>query len=253
MIHLERPPKPDELTDEVVAEKTALFKADNNQAVWKEPYIHSLLLRMSYNKCCYCECDITEESKYMEIDHFHDKHDYPDEVVEWTNLLPSCKKCNGTKGTDDTVNYPIINPTENTPSDHLYLYNGVRFRSKDSIGSQTITTLDLNNQDRHCTPRYELSQSVTSKLEELYNRSNEYQNGERPVTPQGTGRLRNDTVELLQKGKRDKVYASIVSSAILNDPYYPLLKQNLQALDRWNTELDELEQELSSIRYDDHP
>ena len=41
--------------------------------------------------------------------------DYPDEVVDWDNLLPSCKRCNTTKGTHDVVTEPIINPFDIDP------------------------------------------------------------------------------------------------------------------------------------------
>lgn len=91
MIHIERTRKPEELTDDVVKQKTKLYKNDHSQTVWKEKYIHDALMSMSYNKCCYCECLLNEESKYMEIEHFHDKSSYPEEVVNWENLLPSCK------------------------------------------------------------------------------------------------------------------------------------------------------------------
>lgn len=80
MIHIERTGKPEELTDDVVKQKTELYKNDHSKTVWKEKYIYDALMAMSYNKCCYCECLLNEESKYMEIEHFHDKSSYPEEV-----------------------------------------------------------------------------------------------------------------------------------------------------------------------------
>lgn len=91
MIHIVRIEKPKELTDEVVKQKTELYKKDNTKTVWKEKYIQEALMAMSYHKCCYCECLLDEESKYMEIEHFHDKSSYPDEVVIWTIFFQAAR------------------------------------------------------------------------------------------------------------------------------------------------------------------
>lgn len=86
MIQLQTIPKPIELTSKVVQELTTLYKQDGT-LVWQQRYIKKALLDMSYNKCCYCECNIIEESNYLEVEHFHPKNLYPDEVVSWENLL----------------------------------------------------------------------------------------------------------------------------------------------------------------------
>ncbi len=136
MIKLIRPPAPDRLTPETVKELTEEFKSDSNKTVWNKDYIKKALLEMSHNKCCYCECKIDEESKYLEVEHFHPKSIYKDEVVVWDNLLPSCKRCNGRKGDRDTLKEPVINPAADEPKDHLWLKN-YTFKNKTSIGKNT--------------------------------------------------------------------------------------------------------------------
>ena len=37
----------------------------------------------------------------MEVEHFEDKKNNPNKVIEWENFLPSCKRCNGSKFTQD--------------------------------------------------------------------------------------------------------------------------------------------------------
>ncbi|MGR0329632.1 HNH endonuclease [Bacillus cereus] len=96
MIHLPRPNCPSKLTDEVKTKLTQDF-ITSGSSVWGKSYIKSALLEMSHNKCAYCECRLDEESKYMEVEHFLPKDDYPKLVVDWNNLLPSCKRCNGKK------------------------------------------------------------------------------------------------------------------------------------------------------------
>ena len=251
MIHIVRIEKPKELTDEVVKQKTELYKKDNTKTVWKEKYIQEALMAMSYHKCCYCECLLDEESKYMEIEHFHDKSSYPDEVVIWDNLLPSCKKCNTTKGTHDTKADPIINPAVDYPQKHMILYKGIRFRKKDKLGEMTITALNLNDQERHCMPRYKLMTEVTQKIENFYETSEEYLSGQKTQTPQGLGRLRNNVLSLLSLGKKEKEYSSIVATAIMNDPYYAKLESNMKKLNSWNQDMTDVAKELFEIKYDE--
>ena len=96
MIKLDRTPKPVELTTALQVALTDEFKL-TGKSVWNIDFIKKALLGFSNDKCCYCEANINEESKYLEVEHFHHKDTYKEEVLEWENLLPSCKKCNGTK------------------------------------------------------------------------------------------------------------------------------------------------------------
>lgn len=249
MIHIDRIPAPVELTDTVVRSKTDTFLADADKVVWRDGYIVDALMAMSHAKCAYCECKLGEESKYMEVEHFHDKKDFPNEVVVWDNLLPSCKKCNTSKGAHNTVLEPIVNPTVDIPQQHMILVRGVRFRGIDELGKMTITVLNLNDQDHHCQNRYAIGQAITVELEKLESASLDFLNGNRKKTTQGLGRLRNSMVELLSKGTKDKEYSAVVATALLNDNLYASLKANLQSLDIWTDEMDKLESELELIRF----
>ena len=99
------------MSDDVVSALTAKFIADKTP-VWKQAYIEAALLAMPYRKCAYCETLILDEAKYLEIEHFRNKDDFPTLVVDWANLLPSCKRCNLKKGTHNVeVDGMIIDPT----------------------------------------------------------------------------------------------------------------------------------------------
>lgn len=249
MIHIDRVDAPSELTEAVVLSKTAAFKADSEKVVWRDKYIVDALMNMSHNKCAYCECKLGEESKYMEVEHFHDKKDFPDEVVLWDNLLPSCKKCNTSKSDHNTVQEPIINPTVDIPQRHMILFRGVRFRGVDDLGKTTVAVLNLNDQDHHCKVRYAIGQAITEELEKLLADSTEFLDGRRMQTPQGIGRLRNSSTALLSKGTKDKEYSAVVATALLSDKFYDSLKANLQKLGIWTDEMNGLEAELQAIRY----
>jgi uncharacterized protein (TIGR02646 family) len=129
MIRLVARPCPPELTPEVQTALTAKYLADNTTAPWKKAYIEQELLLMSHDKCCYCECHIREESKYMEVEHFFAKRWHETQVLEWTNLLPACKRCNIRKSDHDCAIEPIIHPVQDDPRDHLK-WRAYRFYEK---------------------------------------------------------------------------------------------------------------------------
>ena len=83
MIKLERPPKPKELAER---ECDLLTEYKNSKKdVWRKDYIKEPLLRMSHNKCAYCETGLKVYDSYMEIEHFHPKSLYEEKVIEWGN------------------------------------------------------------------------------------------------------------------------------------------------------------------------
>lgn len=165
MISLKAIPKPTELTNKVVQELTARYKKEGS-AVWRKKYITDALLEMSANKCCYCECKIMEASTYLEVEHFHPKSLYPDEVVAWKNLLPSCKRCNGKKGDHDTKKEPIIHPVRDNPKSHL-TWKNYRLYSKTKLGDDTIGVIYLNDRNHLVTTRFDIGDKLMEALEGL--------------------------------------------------------------------------------------
>lgn len=238
MIKLIRSNKPAELTSTEQKILTDEFKKSGT-SVWRKDYITDTLLGYSNNKCAYCECDITEESKYLEVEHFHHKDQYPDEVVEWNNLLPSCKKCNGTKGSHDTYKEPIINPCDDNPQEYLILKN-YRLKGKDDFGKLTISVLDLNNQDRHCKKRFEIGNATYQKLEDFLELIEEYETGKSTSTRR-KNRIINGVKGLLGIAQSDKTYSATTSSIILSSSDFGEIKSKLSQLDFWDDELTELE------------
>ena len=63
MIKLTRPDCPAELTIEFQRNQTEEFKR-TGASVWRGKFIIQGLLAMSFGKCAYCECRVTEESKF---------------------------------------------------------------------------------------------------------------------------------------------------------------------------------------------
>lgn len=134
------------------------------EAVWKQDYITDALMKMSGGKCAYSELPLNTHSNYMEVEHFRHKDKYPEDVVKWGNLLPSCKKCNTTKGKWDVVAEPIVNPLTDNPADHLSI-RSCRYYAKTDKGSNTIKVVALNDRNHFVIRRYETAVTISDLLE----------------------------------------------------------------------------------------
>lgn len=249
MIKIERIECPIELTGEVQLQKTSLYKINPKESVWSEEYIKNALLNMSHGKCAYCECRLEDSGRYMEVEHFHDKSNYPDEVVVWENLLPSCKTCNTHKGTHDTYIEPIINPTVDRPQDHMALHMGCRWRKKDDMGDLTIIVLDLNNQRRHIKYRYEVADAISKKVEELLDLMKSYV-ADSPKVARKRFKLVNSVREIFEFCSPTETYAAIKATTLLNDSLYVELIQLMKQESLWSEEFESYHQTLANICYD---
>jgi uncharacterized protein (TIGR02646 family) len=238
MIKLDLLPKPEQLTDELVRTKTLEFKADTTKNVWNIPWLKNAIAGLAYGKCCYSEIRLGEESNYMEVEHFFPKKLYPDKVMQWGNLLPSCKKCNTTKGNHDTRNEPIVNPFIDNPKDYFYIDGGF-YRVKDASlkGKRTLDKLGLNDISHFVKPRRIVSEIITRDLS---------------VYKVGTVLAKNDALSkcltglkgLMGKGNRKEKYAALYSTIILEDDNFKAIETYLKENNLWDEELNSLKQEL---------
>lgn len=239
MIRLPTIPSPAELTDEVVQKLTSSYKTTGTE-VWQQPYIRKALLEMSAGKCCYCETKLGEESKYLEVEHFHPKKYYPDEVVTWENLLPVCKRCNAHKSSHDTKREPIIHPVQDEPKTHLRLTNYF-LKANTPLGKTTIEVVCLNDIDRLVTPRFRLGSQIIRELEELLDMVTNCDHY--PAVKQRNQVVGKLTV-LLSLGTRVAKYSATAATIILGEDSYHQTKQLLLKNNWWNEELTQLEKEV---------
>lgn len=237
MIHLPRPNCPSKLTDEVKTKLTQEF-IDSGNSVWGKSYIKSALLEMSHNKCAYCECRLDEESKYMEVEHFLPKDDYPKLVVDWNNLLPSCKRCNGKKGTHDVRKEPIINPTVDTPSNHVKMFNYL-IKGKDLKGKTTIDVLHLNQFDRLVQPRMLIGTQTIETVEVLLEMAEKFDSGS-DATARIKSRIVNGTTQLLVEAQPYSQYSATVASVLFTNEDFFKLKEIMNKCGLWDAEHQEL-------------
>jgi len=236
MIKLELPVKPDRLTPEFQAIKTQEFK-DIGKQVWNIDWLKEAVFNMAFGKCCYSETRLGEESKYMEVEHFHPKVPYSNEVIQWGNLLPASKKCNATKGSHDTIAEPIVNPFVDNPKDY-FLFKNYRYSPKNEIAKRTIEVLALNDRDHFVNPRFRIGTEIIEMLEYFIEDIDNVDNKKKQ------SRYISRLKKLLGQGNRREVYSALVSTMILSDDNYIKIEKHLIGRNLWDAELEALKTEL---------
>lgn len=242
MIELNRAVKPTYLTDEKVSELTDEFKT-SGKSVWNHEQIKKPLLDSSHGKCAYCECDLLKESNYMEVEHFEDKCHNPDKVVIWNNLLPSCKKCNGAKGTHDVMSEPIINPYDDDPRVHLSL-RLYRLRGKTDKGKNTIGVTNLNNSTRLVISRFEIGEKINDLVETAWDRFSHYQDN--PNT-RAKNKLVGIVEGILEECQPNSSYSASTSTILKSDEKFSELVAALKQEGLWTDDLEELSQSSAEL------
>lgn len=251
MIKLIRLDKPSELTPEVEKQLIKEFK-ETGKSVWRKDYIVIPLSKMSHNKCCYCETMLGEQARPMQVEHYHCKDLYPDEVVKWENLLPCCSQCNSNKSTLDTYSTPIIDPSVDNPKDYLYL-KCYMIKSKDNtIGSKgrlTVDQLELNHRERLVNPRIEVADKMHYKLTDIHEKAvalNSREDGKL----YNKSRIINTLVDILKMAQPNAEYSAFIATIILTDEDYLETKDILKSRNLWTDELESLHNCAAEIKLD---
>jgi len=245
MIKLTREDKPIYLSDEKVLELTSNFKSTKS-SVWNNDHIKVPLLKSSHGKCAYCECPLTSGSSYMEVEHFEDKKHNEDKVVQWENLLPSCKKCNGSKGVHNVIAEPIINPYIDEPKDHLSM-RLYRFRGKTGKGNNTIEVTNLNHSTRLVLSRFEIGEKIDELIDIAWERHITFV--ERQDT-RSRNKLINIVEGLLEECQPKSAYSASTATNLLTDSKFLELVLIMKRDALWSDELNSLMIEGSELVLD---
>ncbi|HEI9845364.1 TPA: hypothetical protein SLN72_002349 [Morganella morganii] len=235
MIKLERNFTPLFFSPQNVSFLTEKFKSSGAH-VWHHDDVKNSLMDLSDKKCAYCEVKLGEKSTYHEVEHFKDKNDYPDDVIEWGNLLPSCRHCNGSKGTHDVVCEPIVNPFNNIPSDFFYIKN-FRLKGKNEIGTLTIDVLNLNDRDHLVKPRCEIGSIISEKLEDSTFLFNEYI---LKPTNQKKRKLIGTVRGILKECQKTAMFSAISATILHTSEDYLIIRDNMKANDLWDEDMEQL-------------
>ena len=177
----------------------------------------------------------------MEVEHFKYKGLYTTLVVEWNNLLPSCKRCNIAKGVHDVDISPIVNPYDADPRQHLY-FKLYQFKGKNQVGKSTIEVLDLNNSDRLVVRRFEVGEQVFSSVQVAIDRLEDYKVSSTAIRK---SKLLGIIETILNECQPTAIYAATTATVALNDKDFMDVISQLKTLGLWE---DYLETKLSAAR-----
>lgn len=243
MIKLNRGEKPEALTDEVCEELKKLYAEDKDKDVWNSSKIKTplkeALLKMSHNKCSYCECMIGIESKDVTIDHFLPKSENPEKVVEWENLFPACLRCNRKKNKQEEQ---IVNPCVDEPKKYLGITAANRFRMKgidlEGIGKNTIEVVGLNDIARVITPRMVEWEALKDHLMEI----------EEDLKEAGyKKKYRLRLQKIMENCLEDNSYAAVKATNLINDDSYHIIKTFLIKEGQWTDNMKDIETKIKRI------
>lgn len=249
MIKIEKKQCPSQLTNSLKNTLTAQYlSSPKKKNVWNKPFIKSALLESSHGKCAYCECRVDIEASYMEVDHYHDKYTFPQSVVEWDNLLPSCKRCNRNKSTFDTKSNPFINPANTDPRDHMHM-RVYRFSPKTIEGANAIKVLRLNDIHRIIMPRAEIIEVLNDQVEDILERIEMFRNG-KLAEIDSRNKINDYFYNLMQEGMPYSQYAGTVATHLINNPSFNQAIKLWGIERQWNEENESMYQKLKSIAFD---
>lgn len=242
MIKLELPPEPPELTaqkDRLIAEY-----CNKEKAVWREGVVGEIIKRvlceMTHNKCAYSEAPLGENGNPWDVEHFYPKNLYPEKVVEWGNLLPSCKTCNSRKGSRDVRKFPIVNPLWSNPKEYLYVefFRYYPIPEYSDMGKRTIKFLGLNDRDQFVTPRFNEASRVVESVEKL----------QETMANMDCEELRVEVLGILESVGPAHNYSAVIATHLLYEHRgLAELECVLRKNDLWDQYLDEAKQVLVSV------
>ena len=245
MIFIRRLSPPPELTHSLVHSLTASYIADTTKTVWDQRFLRDALLVMTHKKCAYCEASLNEQSMYMEIDHFHPKSLYKHLVIDWVNLLPSCKHCNATKGDYDSANLPIVDPTKVDPRDHLkfalYRFHGVTER-----GEATVEVLGLNDQQANVYPRFRAGEMLNEAVDRLLELGSDYK---AKLTVRSRNKMMNQVQSILREAGPLAEYSAVLATILRGSKVFSDMVSFLTSEGLWNNELESLLDSVYRIAY----
>jgi hypothetical protein len=223
------------LTLAFVANGIARYSLDGS-SVWNVDEIKTALVDISNNKCAYCELPLGEGAAYVEVEHFLAKSHHPDRVLEWDNLLPACRRCNGKKS-DWDVTIPgqmMVDPATMDPRVHIQIDEAYRPIGLTPEGENTIVEIALDDIQRLGVMRYKLGEKFKRKIEELYDLYTTVLLA--PTTRKRRAAIRKIKGALEMSGP-DQPFSAVIATVLMRSANYAALKAEMLAAGDWDAEL----------------
>jgi len=164
---------------------------------YRDELIKQQLFESSKQKCAFCECKPAEGGN-IEVEHFKPKSIYPHLTFEWSNFLPSCRKCNLSKSNHDTEASPIVNPYDIDP-ELLFYYEDIRIKAtnENELARNTISVCSLNSV-RLMKPRGDILASLHDFAEAIEFAIEDYNNCTTNITRRNRLRRIAEAIERIE-------------------------------------------------------
>jgi len=132
---------------------------------WRATDIVEALKRDAAGKCMYCE-GLIDDVSYAAVEHIRPKDSFPEQVLDWENLGLVCPRCNTNKSNywSDREEHRLLNPYEDSPSDHLQFLGPIVVAALDSSRAEnTLRKLKFHQ-------RVDLIMAKMQKIQDLDDR-----------------------------------------------------------------------------------
>lgn len=192
---------------------------------YKHKAIKALVFAVSHKKCAYCERKPANGGGNIEVEHFYPKSLYPELSFQLNNLLPACRKCNGSKSNHDVKKEPILNPYVDNPEDYIeFLFCELTYKNDKThaIVDTTIEVCNLNSTELvNC--RAQALGEFNSLLIVLKNKIRQYKftdNKEKIIRE-----LKNIIEDLEYLAAPDKCYSAFIKYHVFDNKYFQEAKK----------------------------
>lgn len=237
MIKLVKGDIPAYLSDEKVKSLIERYVATKS-SVWLRKGITVPLKSTSFGKCAYCEKKVDGNGSYMEVDHFKYKDKYSDLIVDWNNLIPSCKQCNTKKGRIDVEEQSIVNPYVDNPSQH-FNYKSLRIIGITDKGRESVEIFGYNLSDVDARKaRLIILEKIDDMLEKGIEYYELYINSGKAKKIYLT-KAKNVIGGLLSLCQPDAEYSAITSTLLLLNPKCNQLINDIKGGEVWDLLLED--------------
>jgi len=156
---------------------------DSNISAIRKRLREEILLKEQNLLCAYCEREIDSDRKNSNIDHFKTRNLYPEETLNYNNLLVSCnsqgKSCSSSKDSQKSIlkvreDYQnIVNPTLDNPDDYFeYITTGEIIAKDNSLkANYTIKLFRLGSIDDKDNSLVKSREKIANALKNIPNLS----------------------------------------------------------------------------------
>ena len=153
--------------------------------------------------------------------------------------MPSCKKCNVTKGDWDVETEPIVNPLVDEPKKHLYV-EAFRFYARDKKGDNTIVALALNDNSHFTRPRAYIALEIIDSLHGCLNTIKD------ATTELKQKREINRLKNIIRQALPSEEFSAVIATHILYESHlFNEIELILQQSNKWDEELISIKKTLS--------